>query len=122
MLKRTTPLKKSGSLKRSKLKAKPRTEEQKEIDRLTRDADRRFCEELWRTRGPRSEVSGTYLGSEPNWACVHHLVSKAKYPVYRYDSDNVILLTLQEHADTENGNPSEIVRKRTEQVKQKYGL
>jgi hypothetical protein len=121
-------LKRSGTLSRGSgklsgggpIRKKPRSEEQKEIDRMTRDADRRFCEQLWKDRKPYSEVSGTYIGPEPNWACVHHLLPKSKYPVYRYEDWNVILLTIQEHADTENGNLPEEVKRRTELAKQRH--
>lgn len=89
---------------------------------MTRDADRRFCEELWASRGPYSEVSGKWLGNEPNWACVHHLLPKSKYPVIRYADWNVILLTIDEHAATENGNPPEIVKQRTESARKQHGI
>jgi hypothetical protein len=110
-----------GGKLRAKKKTLEQVQEQKEIAQMTREADRRFCEQLWASRGGKSEVSGIWLG-EPNWACVHHLLPKSKFPVYRYEDWNVILLTIDEHAATENGNPPEIVKQRTEAVKQRYGI
>jgi len=118
---KTSQLSKGKGLKRTgkKLQAKKPTEEQKEIARMTRDADKRFCEQLWVSRGGRSEVSRAPLG-DPNWACVHHLLPKSKFPVYRYEDWNVILLTIEEHANVENGNGYPEVTKRTDAAKQRH--
>lgn len=122
---KSKPLAKGQSTlkKAGKLKSKPMTQEAKEIAQMTRDADRRFCIELWNKRQPYSEISKEWLGIESNWACVHHIYAKSKYPVYRYDVENCILLTITEHAQVEQSqNYYPEINKRREQLKIKYEL
>lgn len=113
---------KKGLKAGKRLSSKPKTEEVKEIARMTREADRRLCQQLWADRGPYSELSKEWLGNEPNWACVHHLWGKAKYPVYRYDKENCILLTITEHANVENGHLYPEVERRKRALKIKYDV
>ena len=64
--------------------------------------DHLFFTEIWKKRPHRSEVSGVYLGKEPSSAFFHHILPKNKYPKIRMDEENIILLTLDEHADVES--------------------
>lgn len=57
---------------------------------------------IWKKRAHKSEVSGISLGSEPMSTYFHHILSKEKYPEACFDEENIILLTLDEHANVEN--------------------
>lgn len=125
MLKRTKGLSKGSKRlqSRGKLHSKTKTQEQKEIEQMTKNADKRFYGHLWALRGPYSEISSKFLGSGTNKACIHHILSKNKYPIYRYQEDNCILLTIDEHSMVEN-DPTKYpeVNKRREIMKEKYGI
>ncbi len=84
---------------------------------------RDFFLQLWKKRPHKSEVSGTSLGSEPLHVFFHHILPKEKYPKAMLDEENIILLTLWEHADVEADiYKFEEVNKRREQLKQKYDI
>jgi len=57
---------------------------------------------IWNKRPHKSEVSGEYLGKEPLSAYFHHILPKSKYPDLAYIEENIILLTLDEHANVES--------------------
>jgi len=61
-----------------------------------------FFQEIWNKRPHKSEVSREYLGSEPSSAFFHHILPKSKYPDLAYKEDNIILLTMDEHANVES--------------------
>ena len=122
MLQRKPIQRKGPGLKRSPIRKKLRTEEQKEIARITKEADERFYTEIWNKRRPYSEVSGTYLGAEVNKACIDHLLEKAKYPVYRYHEDNVLLVTIDEHAMRHAGNPLPKHKEAIDRARKQFGV
>jgi hypothetical protein len=57
---------------------------------------------IWKKKRHYSEVSNTYLGSEPMSTYFHHILPKEKYPDACLDEENIILLTLEEHSNVEN--------------------
>jgi hypothetical protein len=61
-----------------------------------------FFYDIWKKRPHKSEVSGEYLGKEPLSAYFHHIMAKSKYPELAYKEDNIVLLTLDEHATVES--------------------
>ena len=78
---------------------------------------------IWKKKPHKSEVSGTYLGSEAMSTYFHHILAKEKYPEACLDEENIILLTLEEHSNVENDMYRyEEVNKRREQLKLKYKL
>lgn len=80
-----------------------------------------FFLQIWKKRPHKSEVSGDSLGSEPLHIFFHHILSKEKYPKAMFDEENIILLTLDEHANVENDMYRyEEVNNRREQLKLKY--
>lgn len=82
-----------------------------------------FFLSIWKQRAHKSEVSGTYLGSEPMSSYFHHILPKEKYPQACFDEENIILLTLDEHTNVESDMykyPE--VNKRREQLKLKYEI
>lgn len=76
---------------------------------------------IWGKRSHKSEISGTYLGKEPLSIFFHHILPKNKYPKARFDEENIVLLTFEEHSDVEsNIYKYEEVNKRREYLKTKY--
>jgi 5-methylcytosine-specific restriction endonuclease McrA len=127
-----TTLKKSGTLKRSNLKAKPKSAEEKQQQVEDIERMHKLFEEHWQLKKQKNLITGlnywqcencfTGIWGENKTLYHHHVLPKAKYPQYKYDIQNLVLLCQDCHSKTENGYPGEEVRKRTEQVKQKYGL
>lgn len=60
-----------------------------------------FFKDIWNKRRHYSEVSGKYLGSEILSVFFHHILPKEKYPDFRFNEENIILLTLEEHDQVE---------------------
>tara|TARA_R100000742_G_C4270610_1_gene89347 strand:+ start:570 stop:989 length:420 start_codon:yes stop_codon:yes gene_type:complete len=85
--------------------------------------DHLFFKEIWNKRPHRSEISGVYLGKEPSSAFFHHILPKNKYPQIRMDEENIILLTLDEHADVESDMYKfDIINQRRTKLLKKYEL
>lgn len=63
---------------------------------------KKFFVDIWKKKEHKSEVSGTSLGKEPSTAFFHHILPKSKYPQACFDEENIILLTLDEHANVES--------------------
>ena len=63
---------------------------------------RDFFLHLWKKRPHRSELDGSYLGSEPLSIYFHHILPKEKYPQAAFDEENIIFLSLDQHANVEN--------------------
>lgn len=84
---------------------------------------RDFFLHIWGKRQHLSEVSGTSLGSEPLHVFFHHILSKEKYPEAKLDEENVVILTLWEHADVESDiYKYEEINNRRDKLKQKYEI
>ena len=60
--------------------------------------------ELWDKRPHKSEISGKFLGNEPNSCFFHHIFCKSDYPELEFCAENIIILTPDEHAEVE-ANP-----------------
>jgi hypothetical protein len=85
------------------------------------DEMRDFFLQLWKKRPHKSEISGDSLGSEPLHVFFHHILPKEKYHEAALDEENIILLTLWEHANVESDMYRyEEVNRRREQLKLKY--
>lgn len=81
-------------------------------------------EEIWKERPHYSEVSGQWLGKEMLSLFFHHILPKGvdRYKEAKFDKDNIILLTWDEHANVENDMTRfEEVNKRREKLEEKYG-
>ena len=82
-----------------------------------------FFLQIWKKRRHYSEVSDTYLGSEPLTIFFHHILPKEKYPQASLDEQNIILLTFDEHTAVEKDiYKYETVNKKREILKQKYEI
>jgi hypothetical protein len=83
---------------------------------------------IWETRPHFSEVSGKYLGVEAKAHYFAHILGKGAYPGYKLNPDNIVLLTMEEHAQYDNGDLSKLREKeewrwlfeKRELLKQKY--
>jgi hypothetical protein len=81
-----------------------------------------FFLSIWKKRPHKSEISGYSLGSEALSVYFHHILAKEKYPQACFDEENIILLTLLEHADVESDMYKfEEVNKRRSLLLVKYG-
>lgn len=79
--------------------------------------------QIWKKRPHKSEVSGEKLYGEMSSAWFHHIIPKRNYPLGDLDEENIILLTMDEHADVESDMYKfEEVNKRREQLLIKYNL
>jgi hypothetical protein len=74
-----------------------------------------FFLSIWKKKPHKSEISDTSLGSEALSVYFHHILAKEKYPEACFDEENIIFLTLLEHADVESDmyKFEEINRRRT---------
>lgn len=74
-------------------------------------------------RGKFSEVSGEKLYGEISSAWFHHIIPKGKFPLGDLDENNIIILTMDEHADVENDMfKFEEINRRRELLLKKYNL
>ena len=88
-----------------------------EVIRQTSELQDIFLQ-IWSKKHHYSEESGEYLGKEPLSVFFHHILPKEKYPQARFDEENIILLTLDEHSNVENNMYRyEEVNKRREYLK-----
>lgn len=82
-----------------------------------------FFLSIWKKRPHKSEISGIYLGKEPLSIYFHHILPKNKYPEIRMDKENIILLTVDEHANVESDiYKYEKINKIREKLKTKYNI
>ena len=92
-----------------------------DVDRTYIMQMQEFFLDIWKKRPHNSEISGAYLGSEPMSTYFHHILPKEKYPDAKYDEQNIILLTLDEHTNVESDMYKyEEVNNRREQLNIKY--
>jgi hypothetical protein len=61
-----------------------------------------FFMNIWKNKPHFSEVSNKLLYEPPSTAYFHHILSKSKYPEAKFDEENIILLTIDEHANVES--------------------
>lgn len=62
--------------------------------------EKEVFKKIWEERGPYSQVSGVFLG-EFNHCFFAHILPKAKnkYPHFKLNPENIVLMTLKEHHD-----------------------
>jgi hypothetical protein len=80
-----------------------------------------FFMSIWKKRPHKSEISNLPLIGEPSSAYFHHILPKSKYPEAKFDEDNIILLTFDEHNNVENDMYKyEEINERRKHLKLKY--
>lgn len=78
---------------------------------------------IWKQRAHKSEVSGKKIYGEIKSFYFHHILPSRKYPQAKYDPENIIILTADEHASVEiDKYKYEEINKRREKLKAKYNL
>lgn len=78
--------------------------------------------EIWNERPHYSEVSWEPLGFELSSLHFHHILPKRNYKEAKFDKENIILLTWDEHENVERDPVRyEEINKRREKLKEKYG-
>lgn len=120
-LKKSPLLKNSSSLKSgSKIKVKPKTEEQKKSQQEQWETDLAFYMEIWSERTHVCISCDKGLGNEPNLCFFEHGLPKSKYPQYRYNKENVSLICMECHANKEAGFASKKYQIKLDELKQKH--
>jgi hypothetical protein len=66
---------------------------------------------IWSERPHKSEVSGEDLGNILKPIFFSHLLPKGSYPEYRFNPDNIMLKTAQEHHDWHSCSRIDLVNK-----------
>ena len=109
---------------RKRISAQNLTKTVKKEDPIRKNIEMKdFFLKIWATRPHRSEISGSYLGSEALSTYFHHILPKSKYPEASLDEENIILLNWEEHDQVESDTTRyEEVNKRRELLKQKYEI
>ena len=78
---------------------------------------------MWNERDHYSQISGAYLGEEPQAYMFSHLVSKGSHPELERAKENVWFMTFEEHRDWEDGRTDHPkwgdAKKQVEWLKQK---
>lgn len=95
----------------------------REIDVDEIEKMQNFFLSIWNKRPHKSEVSGEKLFPPPSSAYFHHILLKEKHKEACFDEENIVLLTLNEHANVHlDANRYEEVNKRREKLLTKYGI
>jgi hypothetical protein len=110
-------LKRGGFIKR-----KQKSLEQKEQARIEGEKMWALFEEVFKERGPYSEIDGTYLGSELRSWMVDHLLPKSRFKHLKYEKDNLFLVTFEQHQLKESGYPLPLHKEAIERARQKFNI
>ena len=101
---------------------KQRAQEKREKKKQDKETMWEVFREIWNERPHYSEVSWTKLGKEILSTYFHHILPKARYEEAKFDKDNIILLTQDEHTMVERDETKyEEINKRRAKLKEKYG-
>lgn len=104
---------------------KRKKKSQEEIDNGKEETKKMwdFFLSIWKVRPHYSEISGTFLGYEAKTTYFHHILKSRKYEEAKYDPENIILLTWEEHQVAEH-YPERFpeIMKRLENLKKKYNI
>jgi len=117
-------MKNTSTLKKSSIRPKLASQRhQKEKDIQTINPMWEFFLQIWNKRAHVSEVSGERLPSPPTSLYFHHILLKSKHPQAKFASENIILLTPEEHQRVHYDMYSfEEVNNRRESLLKKYNL
>src|SRR5260221_3914991 len=83
---------------------KKKTKSQEKITKEKEDSNKmkELVTIIWNKRKHFSEVSGIYLGFHASTLYFHHIIPSRKCEQGKYDEDNIILLTGDEHSSVES--------------------
>lgn len=105
-----------------RLSVRKSTQEERSIQQIEIEAMWAVFREIYRERGPYSEINREYLGSEPLSWMFDHLLEKSKYPDIKYEKWNILMVTFQQHSMKTNGYPVELHKQAIEESKKKYEI
>ena len=77
--------------------------------------DQKFFKQIWNDRPHYSEISVQFLGDQYNPVFFSHILTKAAYPGFRHNPNNIMLMTFDEHQEYEFHSRS------TSEFKRKFG-
>lgn len=78
-----------------------RSIKKREMNGAAQQDDEKFYQHTWKHSLHYCAECGAALKEFNRW-WVHHILSKSKYPAYRHDSRNIILLCYQHHNEAES--------------------
>lgn len=99
--------------------AKKQIAEKKVVDSKA-DKDERFYKFVWANKNHVCEECGKQLTDMKRWY-MHHILPKAKFPYFRFDSRNIIILCYTHHNEIESAvsAPKMTVYSQCEELKRK---
>lgn len=118
-----SPLKRGNSQlkKGGGLRAKPKTEEQKQAQKDQYEADWNFYMSIWNSMPipRRCFETGKLLPTEPNLMMFHHCLTKSNYPQFRHKAWNIVVLLPEVHSQVHSDDSkTPRVKKYTETLKE----
>lgn len=90
---------------RMSIKRRKKSEEEIVQNKADRERMLNLFSEIWLERPHYSILSGKWLGNEPMTTFFDHLLEKSVYPQFKYEKENIILVTPDEHTVKTNGFP-----------------
>jgi len=94
---------------------------QKQQNKERREKDVAFYVSIWNKSDKRCQVTGKYLGNEPLTTFFHHILSKSRFPEYRWCEWNILMVDPEVHAQIElDMDRVPGVRKLTEELMEKH--
>ena len=109
-------------MKKTGIRKKPKSEEQKEMDRLTREADMMFYMKIWTRREHVCASCDTYIYGEMKPLYMDHICEKSVWEHLRYEPDNIAILCGDCHHAKGSGFVNEKYRKLIDKTKKKFGI
>jgi hypothetical protein len=97
-----------------------RSRKKREVNGVTDSKDDKFYAYVWKVKSHFCEECGKELNEQKRWY-MHHILPKAKFPYFRHDERNIIILCYQHHNEIESSisAPKMKVYEHCEKVKQK---
>lgn len=109
-------------LKKSTLKKKPKTQEEKDENKKEIEKQWQFFLSIWETRPHKCQITGKWLGDTPYSWMFDHLIEKSKRADLKYEEDNIVLCTFDVHSLKTNGFPLPLHQELIEKAKQRFEL
>lgn len=80
-----------------------------ELERTEKPSEAEMFREIWNERAHKSELSGRDIGNDMLPEFFHHILTKGKYPHFKYNKDNIILLHPDEHFIIHHGTADDVI-------------
>jgi hypothetical protein len=102
------------------IKRREKTKEEIEENKAESLKMRELFMEIWRERPHYSQVSGKWLGKEPSSIFFDHLLVKELYPQFKFEKENILLVTADEHVERTSGWPKPKHQEFIDEAKKKF--